>query len=237
MPRMQPLEILGEGDLFIVWKHVIPCFCECFDVFFLPLFYECFLFPVFFVQLSCLFYSFLNFQRWVFSADASFCRLRLKHSVYMNTTGEALKPGSEPKARLTKKRRFILQSIAEETHCWNALTYSWNNTMECFNLQSIHILYIALHNLFIHIHTIYARIFRSHFTFFYDFIPTMKERLKNIPCTSLQVVVDLLKKQLTSPVLWEPSMQKMITVGKRAENRESIWPSRCGSGFQVQFED
>ncbi|CAK8988223.1 Malonyl-CoA-acyl carrier protein transacylase [Durusdinium trenchii] len=33
------------------------------------------------------------------------------------------------------------------------------------------------------------------------------------PGTDPKVVVDLLKKQLTSPVLWEPSMQKMITSG------------------------
>ena len=30
-----------------------------------------------------------------------------------------------------------------------------------------------------------------------------------------EVVVDLLKKQLTSPVLWEPSMQKMLEAGDR----------------------
>ncbi|CAJ1451204.1 unnamed protein product [Effrenium voratum] len=33
------------------------------------------------------------------------------------------------------------------------------------------------------------------------------------PGTDPKVVVDLLKKQLTSPVLWEPSMQKMIKDG------------------------
>jgi len=34
-----------------------------------------------------------------------------------------------------------------------------------------------------------------------------------MPGTAPQAVVDLLKKQLTSPVLWEPSMQKMLEAG------------------------
>eukprot|EP00490_Sorites_sp_Unknown_P000679 CAMPEP_0114653264 /NCGR_PEP_ID=MMETSP0191-20121206/9635_1 /TAXON_ID=126664 /ORGANISM="Sorites sp." /LENGTH=546 /DNA_ID=CAMNT_0001868235 /DNA_START=47 /DNA_END=1688 /DNA_ORIENTATION=+ len=43
------------------------------------------------------------------------------------------------------------------------------------------------------------------------YMNTTGEALK--PGTEPKVVVDLLKKQLTSPVLWEPSMQKMIQSG------------------------
>jgi hypothetical protein len=53
-----------------------------------------------------------------------------------------------------------------------------------------------------------------------------------------QAVVELLKKQLTSPVLWEPSMQKMISVtvamwifGARGSTLQGIWIGRKSCGF------